>query len=509
MRIKTKAFTQITLDDDYIVRDNKPDVIRVIYTHGDILLEDTKVGNGNVWITGKLRFNTLYQSDDENHRLESIAGEVPFQEKLVMDDLEDGDEVSVDVQIEDLSVGIINSRKLMVRAVLNMSAKSMEEQQDTKEYAAPEDKNYEQKITTMPKMSLVYDKKDMVRMQKELSLPNSRSNIANLLFWQVDFRNEEIQLQEEKALIQMDAQLLVIYRSESSDEYEYFETVVPLSGIVDLPRVNGDEVFWGKVTPIEIVVEPRSDYDGEARMLGLEITMAVELQVYREDMCDILLDAYSLEHELQVERAPFELSQLLVKNLSKVRIMEQIQLEPSQNRILQICGCSGKITIDRIGNEFSANNESLTHKENGIQVEGFLTVHILYNTADDTMPFAHSCSQIPFEQFIEINGLSKDADVWMDAHIEQLQVNLLDNMEYEVKAVLQIGVLAMNNVCIDHVVDIKELPLDMEALQRQPGMIGCIRKEGEDLWDIAKRYHATTDNILEIGDKVLVVKQVR
>ena len=29
-----------------------------------------------------------------------------------------------------------------------------------------------------------------------------------------------------------------------------------------------------------------------------------------------------------------------------------------------------------------------------------------------------------------------------------------------------------------------------------------------DVWDIAKRYHATAENIIEIGDKVLVVKQV-
>ena len=497
MKIKARAFAQITLDDDYIVRDNKPDVIRVIYTHGDILLEDTKVGNKNVWITGKLRFHTLYQSDDENRRLESVSGEIPFQEKLVMDELEDGDEVSVDVQIEDLAVGIINSRKLVVRAVLNMSAKSLEDGTDIITYVVPQDKDYEQKTTEMPMMTLVEDRKDMVRMQKELLLPNSRSNIASVLFYQVDFRNEEIILEEEKALLQMDAQVVVLYRGESSGDYECFETTVPLSGTVELPRINGDEIFWGKMTPVEIVVEPRGDYDGEARMLGLEITMAVELQVYQEDVQEILLDAYSLEHELQVERAPFTCSQLLVKNLSKIRIMEQVQLEPNQERILQICGCSGRITIDQTQKQ-----------DNGIQIEGFLTAHILYNTTEDAMPYAHSSVQIAFEQFVEIEGVSQDAEVWLDAHIEQLQVNLLDNTEYEVKAVLQIGVLAIKNMQVECVVGLVEAPLDEEALQRQPGMIGCVRRPGEDLWDIAKRYHATAENIIEMGDKVLVVKQV-
>ena len=54
-----------------------------------------------------------------------------------------------------------------------------------------------------------------------------------------------------------------------------------------------------------------------------------------------------------------------------------------------------------------------------------------------------------------------------------------------------------------------EIPIDMEVLKKQPGMIGCIRREGEDMWEIAKKYHASTENIIEMGDKVLIVKQVR
>ena len=51
-----KAFMQLTLDDDYIVRDNKPDVVRNIYSKGNVVLEDIKMGNQVVWLTGKLHF---------------------------------------------------------------------------------------------------------------------------------------------------------------------------------------------------------------------------------------------------------------------------------------------------------------------------------------------------------------------------------------------------------------------------------------------------------------------
>jgi len=493
---QARAFTQITLDDDYIVRDNKPDVLRVIYTKGDVVLEDIKEGNQVIWITGKLRFSSLYQSDDENRRLESVTGDIPFQEKLVMDEIENMDRLSVNVSIEDLSVGIINSRKLVVRAVLNVSAKSMEEEKISL-CGAMDDGRFQQKTNQIPVLCLVEDKQDVVHMQKEMMLPNTRTNIGELIFYQVDFRNEEIELQENRIMMQMDAQIWVLYRSESTGEYECYETTVPVSGELECDYLQGDEMFWAKIHPLEIELEPRGDYDGESRMLGMDLTMAADIQIYREETCEILQDAYTMDTELQMEREDVSFYQLLVKNLSKVRLMEQDRIEKNQERILQICGSSGTITIDH-----------MKKRDNGIHVEGILNVHILYNTIEDSLPYSHTMSQLPFEQFIEVDGMTDSIDYWVDAKIEQLQVNLLDNTEYEVKAVLEIGLLVMKREGISNILSIQEEPMDMELLQKQPGMIGCVRKEGEDIWDIAKKYHATQENILQIGDKVLVVKQV-
>ena len=68
--------------------------------------------------------------------------------------------------------------------------------------------------------------------------------------------------------------------------------------------------------------------------------------------------------------------------------------------------------------------------------------------------------------------------------------------------------MVMQNQQMDTIVHIEEEPLDMDALTKQPGMIGYVRKEGEELWDIAKKYHAVPEDILELGDKVLVIKQI-
>lgn len=493
---KSRSFSQITLDDDYIVRDNKPDVIRVIYSKGDIFLEDVKAGNQGVWLNGKLRFSVLYQSDDENHRLESVRGEVPFQEKVVMDEIDETDDITVDMEIEDLTVGIINSRKLGICAVVNVVARNLEEEDEEIACQIPY-AGYEQKHIEVSMLCLEENIKEQLRIQKEMILPNSKSNIGELTFYQVDFRNEEILLQDDRIQVKMDGQIWVLYRSESTGEYECYETVVPLSGEIDVHSLRGDEIFWATVRTLEADLEPRGDYDGENRMLGLDVMFSVEVQIYREETCQVLQDAYALDKELLIEKKPMPLNQLLVKNISKIRLLEQDHIEPKQERILQICGSSGNVTIDRV-----------QKRENGLQVEGVLNVHILYNTTDDAMPFAHTSSQIPFEQFVEIDGFTEASSYWLQGSVEQLQVNLLDNTEYEVKASIQLAILALNKISLSNIVSIGEEELDIETLQKQPGMIGYVRKEGEDLWDVAKKYHASTDNMMEIGDKVLIIKHI-
>ena len=495
---KGRAFTQITLDDDYIVKDNKPDVIRIIYTKGDIRFEDTKAGNQAVWITGKLHFSILYQSDNESCRLDCLEADVPFQEKLIMDEVKESDEIYVEATLEDLSIGIINSRKLVIRAVICISAVSHEEEDYVITSGVESNAGYEEKTGELEMLCVVDAKRDVIRMQKEMLLPNARTNIGEIIFYQVDFRNQDTHMKEDGIGIQMDAQVWVLYRSESTGEYECFETIVPLSGEIEMYGLTQSDIYWTRIMPLEMQVEPREDYDGEARMLGLEVSFRVEIHLYREESCQMLMDTYSLDKELVLERMLLKNNLFLIKNISKVRLLEQQKIEPNQERILQLCGSSGRLVIDHVQKQ-----------ENGIMIEGILFVSVLYNTTEDSMPYQSHNSQLPFEQFVEIGDFSEDANVRLDANLEQLQVNLLDNSEYEVKAVIQIAVLAIRPEYLNNIASIEEEALDIETLQKQPGIIGVLRGEGEELWDIAKKYHATAENIIELGEKVLVVKQVR
>ena len=123
-----KEYAQVTFDDDYIVKDNKPDILKVICAAGDVLTEEIKTINEAVWISGRVNFYIIYRSDTGSMP-ERIDGMIPFQEKIFVDNLSELNSVRVTGKIDDILVSIINSRKVSVKGIISfeVTAEEMEE----------------------------------------------------------------------------------------------------------------------------------------------------------------------------------------------------------------------------------------------------------------------------------------------------------------------------------------------------------------------------------------------
>ena len=157
-------------------------------------------------------------------------------------------------------------------------------------------------------------------------------------------------------------------------------------------------------------------------------------------------------------------------------------------------------------------------EENGLFAEGILKVHLLYLTSDDYLPVAHVEGYLPIEQLIEIPKAQGKIRYDINTSIDQLQVNLLDSGTYEIKAQVSMEVIVFEELILDKITDIEVKPLDMEQLQKQPGLSGYVVREGESLWDIAKAHHTTVDKIVaandlntknsQVGQKLIIVKEV-
>lgn len=520
------AQSQITLDDDYNVPDYRPDIVKVLKEKGELHFDEAKAAAGAAWLKGRLVFRVLYRSDQENGKISCLKGEIPFQEKLNMDGVQEYDVIQASGEIEDLTIGVIHSRKISVRAVILLKTEEPQEKEDELCVGIEADDGCEKRYRNTNILQLLCMKRDQCRQKSEITLPSSKPNVQEILWKSLEIRNLDTKMGQDGVKLSGEVLISVLYQEEEeTDRVQWYETVIPLDcGVECDAGTEADIIYKVKARPASMELEVKPDYDGEERVLVLELVMNLDIRVWKEQEISMLEDVYSLKKEIIPVCTGVTLHHISVKNDSQCRLTEQMELAESQEKILQICSCEGTVHL-----------ESTELTEQGVRAEGILVTELLYITTDDQMPIGSVREIYPFEQLIEIPQQTARTErnkpeelealerknklqTELDCRISQLSAVMLDQDHVEIKAVIGLDLLAFEQEQIDNITDMREEALDMEQLQKRPGLVGYIAKDGDSLWSIAKENHTTvedilrdnhrTDEDLRRGEKILIVKKV-
>ena len=347
-REKGKAVTQITLDDDFNVPDMKPDLIRIIQDKGELKLDETTITQDHVWLKGVLKFSLLYRSDQEDGKINTMSGEIPFQESLAIDGANEYDSAKLKWEMEDLSIGIINSRKLSVKALVTLHAVIDEIYDEELITGVGEDEGVQLLEQKLSAMELFLAKKDTFRFKEEILLPSNKPNIRQMLWRSVQLRGVEMRLVEHQLNIKGEALVFALYEGQDEDEHlQWMETALPFAGVIDCSGCSEDMIADVSYDVAGIELEVKPDYDGEERMLHLELVLDLEIQIFREEETQVVADLYVVNEKWTplYQEAVFE--KLLIHNASKCKVSDKISVDGNQEPILQICAVKGMLWQNR------------------------------------------------------------------------------------------------------------------------------------------------------------------
>ena len=495
---------QFYIDDDYNVPDAKSDVKRVILGEGTLAVEDMKIVENYIRVAGKLNFKVLYVTDEGETRLSCLEGRIPFEEMIYLEQDPVGD-LFIQSSSVDLTVTAIHSRKLNLKTLAEISICSEGRKEaeittdidsDTPLYKRHESKELLRVFTT---------KKDTYRIKEEVSIGGTKENIGTLLWTEVNSRKLDTRLEADELKLQGELLLFCFYESLDG-KTDWIEQTIPYEGRIECYGVQDN--MYHQIYPelTDVNIDVRMDEDGEMRILGIEGTMNLRMNIYREEELSLLEDVYSLEQNCKFETREAVYEELLIQNHSKCKVSEKLLLPELKDDVLQICHSEGEMQV-----------EHMEQTAQGMQVEGILHLTFLYLRADDVIPFGSWSGMIPFSWLLECPNMTEDARHHITWHVEQLSVGLAGSEAVEVKAVLAFDTFMRNPVFMNVITDVEFEPVSMEEVEKRPGIVGYVVKDGDDLWSLAKRYMTTEEGIRKVngieagepkaGDKLLIFKE--
>ena len=503
-RIKAEAVSQATLEDDMNIPENKPDVDALNMEKGEVVIEEVKAAGDMVHVRGKLAFCILYRTSENGRCLVALEWKIPFDERINLQGCTAQDLVTVTGKVEDLHIDIINSRKLRIQSVVTFHALIEEIYDEEVPIGIHGNEVVEYRRMPIELALMAIHKNDIFRVREEVQLPPGYPNIFQILWSNVSLRDVEFKALNEKISLQGDIHIFVLYEGEGENRpVRSYETILPLNGVLECHgcRENMIPDIRHSLSQHELTVRP--DFDGEERSIGVELILDIAIKMYEEEQVEILCDIYGVNKEIETTDRKVSLRRLLSHVTGKTKVADHVRTGGIP--ILQLLHSEGMVSLD---------NQRVV--ENGILLQGGITVKVMYVTGDDRMPYVSMKTLLPYEYTLDVSGI-RQADLGVvRAELEQLQVNMLDGEELDVKAVLVFTTTVFQNVPVQLIGQIKVGNIDNAKLGSLPGMVIYMVQPGDNLWNIGKKYYVSVGNLKELnnlgtdelkaGEKLLIVK---
>lgn len=504
-RTKYKAGTQIALEDDRNLQDNKPDIARILGQKGSIRLEELKPASDHVTMKGKLYYKVLYQSD-EDMALCFVDGSIPFEEQVHMEGIGPEELVQARWELEDMTIGMINSRKLSIQAVacFELFVEELCEELLSVGLSGTEQKSgIECRKKMLDMTGITVQKKDIFRIREEMELPQSCPNIGNLLWEDIEIAELEFKAVEEKIFVKGEIRAFFLYEPQDGERgVQVFTTSIPIAGSVDCQGCADDLIADISYQISQQDLELHEDFDGEKRVISLEMVLDLYIKLYREEKLEILDDCYGLQKEVRLQKKETEYRTMLIRCAGKYRLSDELSAEgiPSGAKPLHY-----QAVIQKEGQQ---------QTDKGIEVLGAVEADFLLQDNSDSR-FYRLHAGLPFKYLLEAPGVTCADICGLKITLENLTAARSGDV-WEIKGVLSFEMSAFQRTKEEMIQEIELAEMDAAKYKKTPGMVGYVVKSGDSLWDIGKRYMVSLENLKEMnrlsreevkaGDKILIVR---
>lgn len=504
-----KQTSQILLEGDIIVPDYKPDIERVLRVSGEPRLLEQKVNQDRVNFSGELVVCVLYQGKKSTKPVYGMEVRLPIEDLLHMEGIDGDTQVQLRLTLDHLEYRLVNDRKIGIKAVLGVlaDAKQVYDCQVLQEINSPE--GIQVLTDTLQMDRQVAKQMERFTIKEEMPLPTGKPDVDEMLLSEVEITDQDARAMEGRVLVRGNLRVSVLYIGSGGEGMVEGATFsLPFSGYIDAKEVKNGMEPRVHLTVEEKEIRPLPDENGEDRLMDMSITLRGDMEVVDQREVPILKDAYLPGKQLELEKTPIQYTKTKGNTKNQVVLKEVISLGEKDAPMMQVEKVWATVSLDEV-----------VVKNDMLQVEGVVTLEILYIGEDDTAPVSVVTRNIPFEQTIEVKGITEADIATVEAKIEDVSFQLLSDKEGEVRVNLGLDAFVIEEKSGEIISNIVFDEEGKGTMLPVASAIIYVVQKGDTLWKIAKKYDTTVKDILLLneienpdriypGQKLLILKKV-
>lgn len=500
--------------------------IENIINQKEIVTTDGVVTRENqITVNGTINYNILYYPKNS----EMVCGEekeINFEENIKLMGINSEDNANVAMEVLSSSIKPVDGKNYIYK--IQLKAYIIVEKIEDLDIATAIDtdsqgENYENdfakensgknnvenimtKKRNIDSLAIMADKTDTFRVSEQIEVPHGKPPIGTIVWSDIRIKNQNIKTMEGSIIINGQLSVFIIYIPEMENMPEqWLEQTIDFNGQLEMREATEDVVSYIELWLNNVNVQPEINQDNEMRNLSVSALLKLNVKLYKETSIKVIEDVYKPGANLVPIMESKTYQKLLVKNASRTKEVVKMKIDKTKGQLLQICNSQAEIKI-----------ENILVRDNSLKAIGKIKTCIIYISSDDRHPICCQCRESNFEHGIDAEGIEGNDEYFLNWKVEQVNANMLNADEVEIKAVIALEAIVFKNVEQNFVTEINQEPVDMEALNSAPVLKGYIVQKGDTLWKLAKENYTTIEKIMTVnnlenetikkGDRLLIIK---
>ena len=471
--LETTVFREETLET--IVPDANPDVLRLIDTQGKALLKSKEAMDGRVALAGTAQLTILYQPEGGTGPRRLEVG-IPFSTSVEDSRLTSDCLVTAVARVVGADTRTINPRKILTRVEVAVNVKVFREETVLlcTGVHAEGGTAEERKESHRPYcVSAVQEK--LVSFENELSIPVGRPVAEELICNRVELASHEAKLIGNKLIFKGEALVRLLYRSVGG-EMDTADFTLPFSQVAEVIGVgeNGQCIIDVGLNGVTFTLGE------DGRTVSAALSVLVQFLVCEEREIELLADMYSVCCPVKVDRVPFVYRRRREAGVGRQMVRQMIETGLSVRSVVDAYCLVGRTTHRREG------------KQTNLMVDVIVTVICVTDEGElcaMSRRLETGCSvEIPEECLCSFECRCGELVAMPGA--DGVEVRFPMEFPYFCEQEEQGMVVRETTLAED----------GGEGGGEKPSIVLRVLQPGESLWDVAKRYGTTIEDVVRANE---------
>ena len=472
-----KESKSVVVEGDVIIPDVKPDILNAINTNGTVCIYKKEIMDGKVRLDGSINLYIMYLPDNETECVRSINTSLDFTQIIDIEEAKENMTFDDDIVIKSIECNVLNGRKVNIKVNMNITVKLY----------SNENVEIISEIENNPEMQLLNNKFEVnsligsgstkVYAKENISI-DTIDEVAEIMKVNLNICNKDIKISYNKVLAKADLNVKIMYLTEDN-RINIAQSQIPVMGFVDIANVNDENICDIRYSLKNVVLKPNNN---ETHGIYIEAQIELTCSAYEKREINIIQDLYSPEKEVKFKQK--EINAMTVKENLKdmTQISQQIQIPEIIGHRLYDVEVNPRIESEKILND-------------KIVYEGNVELKFMFETELSTM-IEIKTIELPFNLNAEAKGIDKNSNIEANISVssQDFIIGQNGNIDCKINLEFEIDVSKSRTINI-----IDDLNIEECTSEKNYSMVIYFVKQGDTLWEIAKKFKSTVEDIVEVN----------